>query len=354
MQNSAIMILMCFEEFNSLNCKYLIGNQLMIHVESLTKIFRTHVKQPGLLNSVKSLFHREYTEFVAADSVTFSIEEGALVGMLGANGAGKTTTLKMLSGLLHPSSGIATVMGFIPWERQNEFRRNFSLVMGQRNQLWWDLPAGDSFLLNKEMYRIAEHDYQQRLKEMSERLDIADKLHVQVRKLSLGERMKCELIGALLHYPKVVFLDEPTIGLDIVAQHSLREFIAEFNKEQGTTIILTSHYMDDIEALCKRVILMDEGKIQYDGALSALVDQFSGEKILTIMIDQEIEHDAIPNNHYVSEIGKDHITFKVPKSEIAQITSHFLAHFSVRDISISEMPVEEVIREIFSGKNINS
>ncbi|MEY5131758.1 MAG: putative transporter ATP-binding protein YbhF [Bacteroidota bacterium] len=326
----------------------------MIHVESLTKIFRTHVKQPGLLNSMKSLFHREYTEFIAADSVTFSIEEGALVGMLGANGAGKTTTLKMLSGLLHPSSGIATVMGYVPWERHNDFRRNFSLVMGQRNQLWWDLPAGDSFLLNKEMYRIANHDFNNRLKEMSERLDIAEKLHIQVRKLSLGERMKCELIGALLHYPKVVFLDEPTIGLDIVAQHSLREFIAEFNKEQGTTIILTSHYMDDIEALCKRVILMDEGRIQFDGALSGLVERFSGEKILTIVIDHEVSPQDIPHNEYVSEIGKDHITFKVPKSEVAKITSHFLAHFSVRDITISEMPVEEVIREIFSGKNIDA
>ena len=324
----------------------------MIHVESLTKIFRTHIKKPGLIESMKSLFHREYSEYIAANSVTFSIEEGALVGMLGANGAGKTTTLKMLSGLLYPSSGTATVMGYVPWERHNEFRRNFSLVMGQRNQLWWDLPAADSFLLNKEMYRIADHDYRRRLQEMSERLDIADKLHVQVRKLSLGERMKCELIGALLHYPKVVFLDEPTIGLDIVAQHSLREFIAEFNKEQGTTIILTSHYMDDIEALCKRVILMDEGRIQFDGALSGLVDKFSGEKVLTIMIDEEIHMNEIPNNEYVSEIGKDHITFKVPKSEIAKITSHFLSHFSVRDITISEMPVEEVIREIFSGKNI--
>jgi ABC-2 type transport system ATP-binding protein len=303
---------------------------------------------------MKSLFHREYTEFIAADSVTFSIEEGALVGMLGANGAGKTTTLKMLSGLLHPSSGIATVMGYVPWERHNDFRRNFSLVMGQRNQLWWDLPAGDSFLLNKEMYRIGDHDYNKRLNEMSQRLDIADKLHVQVRKLSLGERMKCELIGALLHYPKVVYLDEPTIGLDIVAQHSLREFIAEFNREQGTTIILTSHYMDDIEALCKRVILMDEGRIQFDGALSGLVDRFSGEKILTIVIDHEVDPQDIPYNEYVSEIGKDHITFKVPKNEIAKITSHFLAHFSVRDITISEMPVEEVIREIFSGKNIDA
>jgi ABC-2 type transport system ATP-binding protein len=323
----------------------------MIHVENLTKVFRTHIKQPGLLHSISSLFNREYTEYVAADSVSFSIEEGALVGMLGANGAGKTTTLKMLSGLLQPSSGKATVMGYIPWERKNEFRRNFSLVMGQRNQLWWDLPAADSFLLNKEMYRISHQDYTMRLRSMSERLDIADKLHVQVRKLSLGERMKCELIGALLHYPKVVFLDEPTIGLDIVAQHALREFIAEFNKEQGTTIILTSHYMDDIEALCKRVILMDEGRIQYDGALNELVDEFSGEKILTIMFDQELSLSDIPYAEYLSEMGKDHITFKVPKHQIASITSFFLSQFSVRDITISEMPVEEVIRVIFSQKN---
>lgn len=323
----------------------------MIHVESLTKIFRTHKKEPGLLGSAKSLFNRQYTEFTAADSVTFSIPEGALVGMLGANGAGKTTTLKMLSGLLHPSSGTATVMGYVPWERDNGFRRNFSLVMGQRNQLWWDLPAADSFLLNKEMYRISDIDYKNRLKSLSEHLDIADKLHIQVRKLSLGERMKCELIGALLHYPKVVFLDEPTIGLDIVAQHALREFIAGFNKEHGTTIILTSHYMDDIEALCERVILMDEGRIQFDGGLSVLVDNFSGEKVVTIILDEVPGPESLTEFEHIHEIGKDRIIFKVPKNDIAGITTKCLNHFSVRDITISEMPVEEVIREIFSGKN---
>ena len=324
----------------------------MIHVESLTKIFRTHKKEAGLMGSIRSMFNRQYTEFIAADAVTFSIPEGALVGMLGANGAGKTTTLKMLSGLLYPSSGNATVMGYIPWQRDNEFRRNFSLVMGQRNQLWWDLPAADTFLLNKEMYRISNADYTLRLKQMSEHLDIADKLHVQVRKLSLGERMKCELIGALLHYPKVLFLDEPTIGLDIVAQHALREFIATFNKEHGTTIILTSHYMDDIEMLCERVILMDEGRIQFDGGLDVLVDKFSSEKVVTIVMEIMPESSEIEQLQYVSEVGEDHITFKVPKHEIAGVTTQCLHRFPVRDITISDMPVEEVIREIFSGKNI--
>ena len=324
----------------------------MIHVESLTKIFRTHKKDAGLVGSIKSLFNRQYTEFKAADSVTFSIPEGALVGMLGANGAGKTTTLKMLSGLLYPTSGIATVMGYVPWQRDNEFRRNFSLVMGQRNQLWWDLPAADSFLLNKEMYRISDVDYKNRLLKMSEHLDIADKLHVQVRKLSLGERMKCELIGALLHYPKVVFLDEPTIGLDIVAQHALREFIAQFNKEHGTTIILTSHYMDDIEALCERVILMDEGRIQFDGGLNVLIDRFSHEKVVTIFLDEMPDKKTIEDMEHIVEIGEDRIVFKVPKQEIAGITTKCLGNFSVRDITISDMPVEEVIREIFSGKTV--
>ncbi|MFN5007061.1 MAG: ATP-binding cassette domain-containing protein [Ignavibacteria bacterium] len=324
----------------------------MIHVESLTKIFRTHKKEAGLVGSIKSLFNRQYTEFIAADAVTFSIPEGALVGMLGANGAGKTTTLKMLSGLLYPTSGTATVMGFVPWQRDNEFRRNFSLVMGQRNQLWWDLPAADTFLLNKEMYRISDTDYKKRLNIMSEHLGIADKLHVQVRKLSLGERMKCELIGALLHYPKVVFLDEPTIGLDIVAQHALREFIAEFNKEHGTTIILTSHYMDDIEALCERVILMDEGSIQFDGGLSVLVDRFSHEKVVTIFLDEMPDAETLKDMEHIAEIGEDRIIFKVPKHEIADITTKCLGKFSVRDITISDMPVEEVIREIFSGKTV--
>lgn len=326
----------------------------MIHVESLTKIFRTHKKEAGLMGSIRSLFNRQYTEFTAADSVSFTIPEGAMVGMLGANGAGKTTTLKMLSGLLYPTSGKATVMGYVPWERDNGFRRNFSLVMGQRNQLWWDLPAADSFLLNKEMYRISSEDYSKRLKTMSEHLDIADKLHVQVRKLSLGERMKCELIGALLHYPRVIFLDEPTIGLDIVAQHALREFIATFNKEHGTTIILTSHYMDDIEALCERVILMDEGRIQFDGGLDMLVDRFSGEKVVTIYMENMPEKEELIDMNHIAEIGEDHITFKVPKHEIAVITSQCLSRFSVRDITISEMPVEDVIREIFSGKNIKT
>jgi ABC-2 type transport system ATP-binding protein len=188
----------------------------------------------------------------------------------------------MLSGLLHPTNGHAEVMGYVPWKRDNEFRRNFSLVMGQRSQLWWDLPAADSYLLNKEMYSISSSDYTSRLKYLSETLGIADKLTVQVRKLSLGERMKCELIGALLHYPKVVYLDEPTIGLDIVAQHSLREFIADFNKKNATTIILTSHYMDDIKALCKRVLLIDQGKLIYDGELSGLTESFSAAKMLHI------------------------------------------------------------------------
>ena len=326
--------------------------ETMIEVHELTKKYLSHIKQPGLWGSVQSIVKREYKEFIAADSVSFSIAEGELVGMLGANGAGKTTTLKMLSGLLQPTSGTATVLGFKPWERKNEFRKNIALVMGQRNQLWWDLPAADSFLLNKEMYGISERDYSSRLKILTERLDITDKLHIQVRKLSLGERMKCELIGALLHYPKVVFLDEPTIGLDVVAQHVLREFIAEFNKQQETTIVLTSHYMEDIKALCKRVIVMDEGKIKYDGALAGLVEQYADDKILRIVFDDVISNEVLARFGQITEFHDDYVSMRIPRQEISTVTSSILQSFKVHDITISEMPVEDIIRTIFSNKTI--
>ena len=322
----------------------------MIHVQNLTKVFKSHKKEPGIKGSITSLFNRTYTEYIAADSISFDIQEGELVGMLGSNGAGKTTTLKMLSGLLHPTHGHAEVMGYVPWKRDNEFRRNFSLVMGQRSQLWWDLPAADSYLLNKEMYSIASFDYTSRLKYLSETLGIADKLTVQVRKLSLGERMKCELIGALLHFPKVVYLDEPTIGLDIVAQHALREFIADFNKNNATTIILTSHYMDDIKALCKRVLLIDQGKLIYDGELSGLTDSFSATKILHITFEENVEYQQLMILGTIIEHKDDYAIIQVAKEDLSACATHIFTNFQVRDITIEDIPVDEIIRMIFSGK----
>jgi len=319
-----------------------------IEIKNLTKIYRSHVKEEGLRNSIRSLFRRQYKEYTAVNDVSFSIEEGELVGMLGANGAGKTTILKMLSGLLTPTSGTATVMNYIPWQRKNDFRRNFSIVMGQRNQLWWDLPAADSFLLNREIYSIPEDLFLKRRNSLAERLDVMDKLHVQVRRLSLGERMKCELIAALLHYPKVLFLDEPTIGLDVVAQHSLREFVAEYNKESATTIILTSHYMDDIEHLCKRVIIIDNGHIMFDGALSMLVEKFAAEKMITLKFSEKTDKQDLELMGIITDFTSEQVSIRVPRNKIASIAGDCLQRFPVTDITIEEVPIEDIIRQIFN------
>ncbi|MEJ5298972.1 MAG: ABC transporter ATP-binding protein, partial [Armatimonadota bacterium] len=235
-----------------------------ILAEDLTKIYVSHQRDPGLAGAVRSLFTRKRQEVLAADRINVRIEEGELVGFLGPNGAGKTTTLKMLSGILYPTSGRAEVLGFVPWERRPEFQKQFSLVMGQKNQLWWDLPPEESFLLFRELYEIPPAEYRKRVKTLTEMLEIAHLMNVQVRKLSLGERMKCELAAALLHRPRVVFLDEPTIGLDVVSQKRIREFIRQTNREDGSTIVLTSHYMDDVRALCERVVIVDHGRVIYD------------------------------------------------------------------------------------------
>lgn len=324
-----------------------------IDVQNLTKVYRSHVKKEGLLHSVKSLFNREFREHIAVKDVSFAIEEGELVGMLGSNGAGKTTTLKMLSGLLHPSSGHASVLGFVPWERKNNFKRQFSLIMGQRNQLWWDLPAADSFLLNKEMYQIPDAEFQNRLNTLAEKLGVTDKLHVQVRRLSLGERMKCELIGSLLHAPRVLFLDEPTIGLDVVAQQAVREFIQEYNRETTTSIILTSHYMDDIETLCKRVIVIDDGRLVFDGSLSKLTEQYIEDKILTVLFRSPVEKAEIEKYGVLAEWTPERASLRINRNGIASAASAILNTFSVADLTIEEVPIEDVIREIFSKPDIS-
>src|SRR5579871_1483493 len=254
----------------------------IIEVENLSKIYRTQKRLPGLAGAVKGLFSRDYTEVRAVDGVSFNIEEGELVGFLGPNGAGKTTTLKMLSGILYPTSGTAKVMGFIPSDRKNEYRRQFALVMGQKNQLWWDLPAQESLFVNKEIYGVSDTDYKETLDEMTELLQVKHLLGIMVRELSLGERMKFELIASLLHRPRVLFLDEPTIGLDVVAQKNIREFIKDYNRRTKTTILLTSHYMNDIQALCDRVVVINHGKKVFDGLLETVVERFSQTKRITI------------------------------------------------------------------------
>ncbi|MBP9902035.1 MAG: ATP-binding cassette domain-containing protein, partial [Verrucomicrobia bacterium] len=256
-----------------------------IVVSGLTKTFRTHKKQPGFAGAIRGVFKRQYDQTVAVDNVSFTIEPGELVGFLGPNGAGKTTTLKMLAGLLYPSRGEARVLGHVPWERDDAYRRQFALLLGNKNQLWWDLPARESLELNAKIYGIPQDRFERTVAEMTEMLNVREKLNVSVRELSLGERMKMELIASLLHQPKVLLLDEPTIGLDVVSQKVVREFLKRYNTTRKTTILLTSHYMADIQALCERVIIIDHGKISFDGRLDEVVDRFADFKLITIHCD---------------------------------------------------------------------
>src|SRR6266511_63501 len=257
----------------------------VIEVQGLTKSFRTYKKKPGLAGAFKGLFHREYEMTMAVKEVGFTIQEGELVGFLGPNGAGKTTTLKMLAGLLYPTSGTSRVLGYVPWERNDGYRRQFALLLGQKNQLWWDLPARESLELNARIYGLPRDAFERTVAEMTELLAVKDKLNVMVRELSLGERMKMELIASFLHQPKVLFLDEPTIGLDVVSQKTVREFLREYNAKHKTTILLTSHYMTDIQELCKRVIIIDHGTIFFDGRLDEVIDRFADFKLITIQCD---------------------------------------------------------------------
>lgn len=322
----------------------------LLSVRHLRKVYSAHKKEAGLKNSIKSLFRRHTIEVPAVQDVSFDIEEGELVGFLGPNGAGKTTTLKMLSGILYPSSGTASVLGYTPWKREQAYQKQFSLIMGQKNQLWWDLPAMDSFLLNKVIYEVDDMSFRATVNELADVLDVREVLDIQVRKLSLGQRMKCELIAALLHQPKVLFLDEPTIGLDVVSQQTIREFIKKYNQEKKTTIVLTSHYMEDVEALCKRVIIIDHGEIIYDGALEQLMQQYSNRKILTLTFLQPIQRADVERFGTVKDFLPQRVVLEVTKEDHKKIAAKILTDFPVDDILIDEVEVEEVIRDIFQTK----
>src|SRR5271169_4578098 len=287
----------------------------VIEVSNLTKAFRTYKKQPGFSGAIKGLFHRQYEQTVAVDNVSFKIEPGELVGFLGPNGAGKTTTLKMLAGLLYPTGGSARVLGYVPWERADGYRRQFALVLGQKNQLWWDLPARESLELNAKIYGIPNDRFERTVAEMSEMLTVTDKMNTSVRELSLGERMKMELIASLLHQPRVLFLDEPTIGLDVISQKTVREFLRRHNEQQKTTILLTSHYMADIQELCQRVIIIDHGKLFFDGKLSEIVDRFADFKFVTIQCPQasEVSAEKLVSYGEVVEKTAEAIKFKVKR-----------------------------------------
>jgi ABC-2 type transport system ATP-binding protein len=322
----------------------------LIEVHGLTKAFRTYKKEPGFGGAVRGLFHRRYEKTVAVDQVNFTIEEGELVGFLGPNGAGKTTTLKMLSGLLFPTAGSAHVLGYVPWERQDGYRRQFALLLGQKNQLWWDLPARESLQLNSKIYGIPTVDFERTVAELTELLTVREKLDVMVRELSLGERMKMELIASLLHQPKVLFLDEPTIGLDVVSQKTVREFLRSYNARQKTTIILTSHYMTDIQELCKRVIIIDKGKIFFDGRLAEILDRFADFKILTISWETGASFPAVDFAHYgqLIEQSPNRVQLKVKRDSVIAVCKELLDKIPVDDIDIQEVPIEEVIRQIFA------
>lgn len=322
----------------------------VIQVQGLTKTFRTYKKEPGFAGALKGLVSRKYETTYAVKDVSFTVAEGELVGFLGPNGAGKTTTLKMLSGLLFPTAGSVSVLGHTPWERKDGYRRQFALLLGQKNQLWWDLPARESLDLNAKIYGIDRAVFERTMGELTEMLGVKDKLNVMVRELSLGERMKMELIASLLHQPKVLFLDEPTIGLDVVSQKIVREFLRDYNERRKTTILLTSHYMADIQALCRRVIIIDHGKIFFDGQLDEVIDRFADFKLVTIHCDGAKPVPALELAKFGEVVEQDRqmVKLKVKRERVIPVCKALLDELPVNDIDIQEVPIEEVIRQIFA------
>ncbi len=322
-------------------------NTTAIQIQQLSKTFQVPEREAGLAASIRSLFRRKMRPVHAVDRISFEIQPGEVVGFLGPNGAGKTTTLKMLSGLLYPTSGEAHVLGYIPSRREKEFLRQITLIMGNRNQLSWDLPAIDSFELNRAIYAIAENDFRRTRDELIGLLELGDLVKKPVRNLSLGERMKTEIVGSLLHRPKVLFLDEPTIGLDVSMQRKLREFIMEHNQRTGATVLLTSHYMADVEALCRRVIVIHHGHILYDGALGGLIDRFSVYKTIGVAS----ESGAAGLEVYGEIIGMEgaKVLLRVPKSEASRVAARLLNERVVNDLTIEEPPIEEVIESVFAS-----
>jgi len=323
-----------------------------ISVNNLKKYFRVHKKKAGVSGSIYSLFHRSYEVAQAVNNISFSVSQGELVGFIGPNGAGKTTTLKCLSGVLYPTSGSISVLGFQPFDRKKDFLRQISLVLGQKNQLWWDLPAYESYLLNKEIYEIKESDFKERLSELTKLLNIEDVISIPVRKLSLGQRMKCELVAQLLHAPKLLFLDEPTIGLDVVMQQRIRQFIKTYNKKYNATILLTSHYMQDVKELCSRVIIINKGSILYDGRLSKITERPSAHKRIRLVFDKNIDSSELSRFGTVLSFEEQVGVISVPRSKISLVTAELLGTFSVADITIEDPPIEDVIREIFTQNSV--
>lgn len=322
-----------------------------IRTNSLSKTYRVHKKEPGLWGSVRSLVHRQYNTVEAVQSVNITIEEGELVGFIGPNGAGKTTTLKMLSGLLYPSTGEARVLGYIPQQRKKEFLKQFSLVMGQKGQLWWDLPLYDSLLLQKDIYEMTEEAFANNLKELRELLDLDEFLKIQVRKLSLGQRMRGELAAALIYHPKVLFLDEPTIGLDVVVQQKIREFLVAYQQRYRATIILTSHYLDDVRELCKRVIMIDHGRVVFDGPTDDLIAKHVDHKRISLTLAEPVDREKLAMYGRVVSVKDLQVVLHVLREETGTRAAKLLQDLPIRDISIEDPSLEDVVRELFTKRD---
>lgn len=320
----------------------------IIELCGLSKSYRVYQKQEGLLASLRGLFRREYRDVHAVRGIDLRVEQGEFVAFLGPNGAGKTTTLKLLSGVISPSGGEARVMGHVPWKRDNAYRRRFALVMGQKNQLWWDLPAQESFRLHQQIYRIAPEQFARTRDELTGMLGIGNLLRQPVRELSLGERMKMELTAALLHSPDVLFLDEPTIGLDVVAQHKIQQFLKYYQQHRQITILLTSHYMKDVAALCRRVVVIAKGRIEYDGSLNGIIDSFSGHKVVTLQFATDQSSAGLDRFGQIVEDQPPRAKLRVERSALTRTLAAILAQYAVEDVVVEDPPLEEVIASLFT------
>jgi ABC-2 type transport system ATP-binding protein len=320
----------------------------IIEIAQLSKSYRVYQKKEGLGASIRGLLHREVRTVEAVRSIDLAVEAGEFIAFLGPNGAGKTTTLKLLSGVLTPTSGTASVMGHVPWKRENAYRRRFALVMGQKNQLWWDLPAAESFRLHQHIYHIAPQEFQRTRDGLAEMLDVQSLLGRPVRELSLGERMKMELIAALLHSPEVLFLDEPTIGLDVVAQHNIQTFLKQYQQQRKVTILLTSHYMKDVVALCHRVVIIAQGRIIYDGSLGGILDRFGGQKVISLLVaDGQMPND-LGRYGEVLAIEPPKAKLRVERAKVTDVLSCILSAYPIEDVSVEDPPLEEIIAKVFS------
>ena len=320
-----------------------------IEIRNLSKTYRVNRKKEGLWAAVRGLLRPEYEVIHAVRSISLTVERGEFVAFLGPNGAGKTTTLKLLSGIITPTAGTATVLGHVPWKRENAYRRRFALVMGQKNQLWWDLPAAESFRLHQQIYQIPPEQFTRTRDELTDMLGVRHLIHRPVRELSLGERMKMELIAALLHSPEVLFLDEPTIGLDVVAQYTIQQFLREYQTQKKTTVILTSHYMKDVAALCRRVVVIFDGRIIYDGSLSSLVDHLGAYKIITIRFANGTPAGDLGRFGQVILREPPRIKLRVPRTEATEIVRAILAQYTAEDVSVEDPPLEELIATLFTS-----